>query len=45
MANPLSGLELGELTERLRGDALARSKGSLRDDMVILALRPEAAHP
>ena len=45
MAHSLSGLELGELTERLRVDALARSDGSLRDDIVILAIRPEIPHP
>ena len=45
MTHSLSDLELGELTERLRGDALARSGEGLRDDMVILAIRPEAAQP
>ena len=45
MAHSLSGLELEELTERLRVDALARSEASLRDDMVILAVRPEVAYP
>jgi len=43
MARTLSGLELGELTEHLQADALDRSGGSLRDDMVILAIRPEVA--
>lgn len=37
----LAGLELEELTDRLRRDAVARAGGSLRDDMVILAIRPE----
>lgn len=40
MAHSLSGLELGELTERLRDDAVARSGGPLRDDLVVIALRP-----
>ena len=35
-----AGLELQQLTARLRGDALARGAGTLRDDMVILAVRP-----
>ena len=39
MAQSLAGLELGELTERLRADAVARGGGALRDDLVILALR------
>lgn len=43
MVNSLSGLELDVLTERLRVDALARGGGSLRDDMVILAIRPKVA--
>jgi PAS domain S-box-containing protein len=34
-----AGLELGELTERLREDAVARGEGSLRDDLVVLAVR------
>ena len=38
----LGEMELGELTERLRRDAIGRSEGSLRDDMVILAIRPTA---
>jgi PAS domain S-box-containing protein len=40
MTQSLSGLELGELTERLRADAVGRSSGSLRDDLVVLAVRP-----
>jgi PAS domain S-box-containing protein len=36
----LANLELDELTEGLRRDAIARSGGDLRDDMVVLALRP-----
>jgi PAS domain S-box-containing protein len=39
MALSLSDLELAEMTERLRLDAVSRSDGALRDDMVILALR------
>lgn len=40
MTQALSGLELEELTERLRADAVGRSSGSLRDDLVVLAVRP-----
>jgi PAS domain S-box-containing protein len=36
----LRHLELEELTARLRADAIGRGAGALRDDMVILALRP-----
>ncbi|MBS1879114.1 MAG: SpoIIE family protein phosphatase [Actinobacteria bacterium] len=43
MANALAGLELAELTARLRADAIRRGGGILRDDLVILALRPESA--
>jgi PAS domain S-box-containing protein len=39
MTQALSGLELGEMTERLRADAVGRSSGSLRDDLVVLAVR------
>jgi PAS domain S-box-containing protein len=38
----LAELELAEVTERLRQDAVARGEGALRDDMVIVALRPAA---
>jgi PAS domain S-box-containing protein len=31
---------LGELTDRLRGDAVSRAEGALRDDMAVLAVRP-----
>mgnify|MGYP003579266723 CR=1 FL=1 len=41
MTQALSGLELEELTERLRADAVGRSSGSLRDDLVVLAVRPD----
>lgn len=40
MAQALSGLELDELTARLRADAVGRSAGRLRDDLVLLAVRP-----
>ena len=40
MAHELADTELRDLTERLRRDAVTRSGGALRDDMVILALRP-----
>ncbi|MDQ2629370.1 MAG: SpoIIE family protein phosphatase [Actinomycetota bacterium] len=42
MTQALSGLELGEVTERLRADAVGRSSGRLRDDLVVLAVRPRA---
>jgi PAS domain S-box-containing protein len=38
----LSGLGLDELTDRLRADALRRSAGTLRDDLVVLAARPRS---
>ena len=40
MAGALAGLELDEMTERLRADAVGRSAGDLRDDLVLLAIRP-----
>jgi PAS domain S-box-containing protein len=43
MTQALSGLELAEVTERLRADAVGRGSGRLRDDLVVLALRPRAA--
>lgn len=36
----LSSAALGEMTEQLRLDAVVRGDGKLRDDMVILAIRP-----
>jgi PAS domain S-box-containing protein len=45
MAHSLSGLGLEQLTAKLRADALERGAGSLRDDMVVLAVRPTAAAP
>lgn len=44
-AQALAGLELGELTERLRLDVVSRSGGALRDDVVLLAVRPTATGP
>lgn len=43
MVGDLAGLELPELTARLRDDAVRRSGGTLRDDMVLLALRPTSS--
>jgi PAS domain S-box-containing protein len=43
MTQALSGLELDEMTERLRADAVGRSSGRLRDDLVVLAVRPREA--
>jgi PAS domain S-box-containing protein len=40
LAHSFADLELGEMTECLRQDAIARSGGRLRDDLVLLALRP-----
>ncbi|HEX5990491.1 MAG TPA: SpoIIE family protein phosphatase [Solirubrobacterales bacterium] len=40
MTQALSGLGLDEMTERLRADAVGRSSGNLRDDLVVLAVRP-----
>jgi len=40
MTQALSGLELEEMTERLRADAVGRSSASRRDDLVVLAVRP-----
>ncbi|HEX3734441.1 MAG TPA: SpoIIE family protein phosphatase [Solirubrobacterales bacterium] len=42
MTRSLAELELAEIVERLRQDAVARGEGALRDDMVILAIRPAA---
>jgi PAS domain S-box-containing protein len=42
MAASLAGLEPFEMTHRLRLDAVARGGGSLRDDLVVMAVRPEA---
>jgi PAS domain S-box-containing protein len=40
LADSFADLELGKMTECLRQDAIARSGGSLRDDLVLLAIRP-----
>lgn len=45
MAHSFSSLGLDELTAKLRADALERGAGSLRDDMVVLAVRRTAAAP
>lgn len=42
MTQSLVGLELDEVTERLRADAVGRSSGTLRDDLVVFAIRPRA---
>jgi serine phosphatase RsbU (regulator of sigma subunit) len=42
LAHSLAELDLAEMTESLRQDAISRSGGPLRDDMVVLAIRPEA---
>jgi PAS domain S-box-containing protein len=43
MTQSFAGLELEELTERLRADAVSRSAGALRDDLVVLAVRSRAS--
>lgn len=43
MSQSLAGLELDEMTDRLRADAVGRSAGTLRDDLVLLAIRPRVA--
>jgi hypothetical protein len=45
LAHSFAELGLSEMTERLRLDALARSGGPLRDDLVLLTLRPSALVP
>lgn len=42
LAGTFADLELGEMTECLRQDAISRSAGRLRDDLVLLAIRPGA---
>lgn len=44
LAEYLAPLALEELTARLRGDAISRSYGALRDDIVVLALRRATAN-
>jgi PAS domain S-box-containing protein len=41
LAHSLADLDLPNMTERLREDAITRSQGPLRDDLVLLALRPD----
>jgi serine phosphatase RsbU (regulator of sigma subunit) len=43
MTQALAGHRLEEMTERLRADAVGRSSGTLRDDLVVLAVRPQEA--
>lgn len=45
LVDGFSSLELDELTARLRHDAVSRGGGTLRDDMVVLAVRPAAGSP
>lgn len=40
LAHSFADLNLAEMTECLRQDAIARSGGPLRDDLVLLAVRP-----
>ena len=40
LAHSVADLELAEMIEQLRRDAIARSGGPLRDDLVLLAVRP-----
>jgi PAS domain S-box-containing protein len=40
LTDSLSALELDELTRQLRNDAVGRGSGELRDDLVVLAVRP-----
>jgi PAS domain S-box-containing protein len=42
LAHSFADLDLAEMTECLRQDAISRSGGPLRDDMVVLTVRPEA---
>jgi PAS domain S-box-containing protein len=42
LAGSFADLELGEMVECLRQDAISRSAGRLRDDLVLLAVRPGA---
>jgi PAS domain S-box-containing protein len=44
-AHSLAGLDLDELTGQLRADALERGSGRLRDDLVVLAVRPTNGSP
>lgn len=42
LASSFADLELAEMTECLRTDAISRGGGRLRDDLVLLAIRPAA---
>lgn len=42
LAHSFADLDLAEMTECLRQDAIARSEGHLRDDMVLLTVRPSS---
>ncbi|HUC08328.1 MAG TPA: SpoIIE family protein phosphatase [Solirubrobacterales bacterium] len=42
LASSFADLELAEMNECLRQDAISRSAGRLRDDLVLLAIRPGA---
>jgi PAS domain S-box-containing protein len=42
LAHSFADLELASMTECLRQDAIARGGGRLRDDLVLLALRPSS---
>lgn len=41
LAHSLAELDLAEMTEHLRQDAIRRGDGRLRDDIVLLAIRPD----
>jgi PAS domain S-box-containing protein len=43
LAHSLAEVDLAAMTESLRRDAIDRSGGPLRDDMVVLAIRPDPA--
>jgi PAS domain S-box-containing protein len=43
LAHSLAKHDLAAMTEAIRRDAIDRSHGKLRDDMVVLALRPDGA--
>lgn len=43
LAHSLAKQDLASMTEAIRRDAIARSGGQLRDDMVVLTMRPDLA--
>ncbi|HXV05779.1 MAG TPA: SpoIIE family protein phosphatase [Solirubrobacterales bacterium] len=45
MAHELADFPVGEVTQRLRLEAITRGGGSLDDDLVVLAVRPVARSP